>query len=196
MRRLYPASVIMLAIPACAAFAQAPSLYEQAASSIQNGQFANAVGILEPRLHQAPGDLKALTLMGMAVSAAGRLEEGNRYYRQALAVNSSFAPALKNLAANEMALGHAAVARSHFERLVDLTPADPAVRLGLAQARMETGQAAQAAAALEGLSPDAPPAAHFAAGELLAKLELDEQREGQGRAELRRLQDNDRDHLI
>jgi tetratricopeptide (TPR) repeat protein len=168
MRRLCLAEAIILAQ---AAFAQTPSLYEQAAASIQGGQSANAIRILEPRLQQAPRDLKALTLMGMAVSAEGRLEEGNRYYRQALEINSSFAPALKNLAANEMALGHTPVARTHFERLLDLTPADPAVRLGLAQARMETGQASRAAEALEAMPADAPVAAHFAAGELLAKLE-------------------------
>src|SRR5215467_2649180 len=122
------------------AFAQTPSLYEQAASAIQSGQAANAIHILQPRLQQDPRDLKALTLMGMAVSADGRLEDGNRYYRQALEVNSSFAPALKNLAANEMALGHAASALTQFERLLTLTPGDPAARLGLAQARMETGE--------------------------------------------------------
>jgi tetratricopeptide (TPR) repeat protein len=168
MRRFCLAGAIILAQ---AAFAQTPSLYEQAAASIQGGQLANAIRILEPRLQQAPRDLKALTLMGMAVSAQGRLEDGNRFYHQALEVNSSFAPALKNLAANEMALGHAAVARTHFERLLDLTPADPAVRLGLAQARMNTGQTSKAAEALEGMSADAPAGAHFAAGELLAKLE-------------------------
>src|SRR5215813_14196250 len=107
MRRLCLEAAVILAYPA---FAQTPSLYEQAAGSIQSGQFAHAVRILEPRLQQAPHDLKALTLMGMAVSSGGRLEEGNRYYRQALEVNSSYAPALKNLSANEMALGHPAAA--------------------------------------------------------------------------------------
>ena len=158
-------------ILAPAVFAQTPSLYEQAAASIQKGQAANAVRILEPHLKQFPQDLKALTLMGMAVSAGGRREEGNRYYLQALKVSSSFAPALKNLAGNELALGRSADARTHFERLLILTPADPAVRLGLAQASMETGEASRAWEVLEGMPADAPAAAHFAAGELLAKLE-------------------------
>jgi tetratricopeptide (TPR) repeat protein len=170
MRRLY-LELALAFILATAAFAQTPSVYEQAANSIQSGRFAEAVRMLKPRLQQVPGDLKALTLMGMAVSADGRLEEGNRYYRKALEVNSSFVPALQNLATNELVLGRAAVARSHFERLLDLTPADPAARLGLAQARIATGQASQASAALEGMPADAPPAAHFAAGELLARLE-------------------------
>ena len=168
MRKLWLASAVILAHPA---FGQSPTVYEQAAATIQSGQFVDAVRILEPRLQQAPRDLKALTLMGMAVSAAGRPEEGNRYYRQALEVNPSFAPALKNLAANEMALGHAADARTHFERLLGLTPADPAAHLGFAQSCMETGETAKAVEALERMPAESPAAAHFAAGELLAKLE-------------------------
>src|SRR5215469_4098890 len=68
MRRFCLAGAIILAHPA---FGQTPSLYEQAAATIQSGQFAEAVRLLEPRLQQAPWDLKALTLMGMAVSAGG-----------------------------------------------------------------------------------------------------------------------------
>jgi tetratricopeptide (TPR) repeat protein len=152
-------------------FPQTLTIYEQAAATIQSGQFAEAIRLLEPRLQEAPRDLKALTLMGMAVSAGGRLEDGNRYYRQALEVNSSFAPALKNLAANEMALGHAADARTHFEGLLRLTPADAAAHLGLAQACIEGGDLSRASQALEGMPAEAPAQAHFAAGELLAKLE-------------------------
>jgi tetratricopeptide (TPR) repeat protein len=159
---------MVLALPA---FAQTPSLYQQAVAAIQAGQFVDAVRILEPRLQEEPSDLRALTLTGMAVSADGRLQEANRYYLRALEVNASFAPALTNLAANEMALGHSAIARTYFERLLVLTPADPAARLGLAQACMEAGGASKASETLEGMPADAPPAAHFAAGELLAKLE-------------------------
>jgi len=166
--RIWFATVVILAN---SALGQNPSVYEQAAATIQNGQFAEAVRILEARLQQVPRDLKALTLMGMAVSAAGRLEEGNRYYRQALEANPSFAPALKNLAANELALGHAADARADFERLLGLTPADPAAHLGFAQSCMETGETAKAVEALESMPSESPAAAHFAAGEMLAKLE-------------------------
>ena len=168
MRTLRLFWAVILASPV---LAQAPSVYEQAAATIQSGQFAEAIRVLEPRLQEAPGDVKALTLMGMAVSATGRLEEGNRYYRRALEANSSFAPALKNLAGNELALGHAPVARTLFEGLLGLTPADPAARLGLAQACIESKETAKAVEALEGIPADSPAVAHFAAGELLAKLE-------------------------
>src|SRR4051812_30875560 len=99
MRKLWLAAAMILAYPA---FGQGLSVYERAAAAIQSGQFSEAVRMLEPILQQDGRDLRALTLTGMAVSATGRLEEGNRSYRQALEVNPSFAPALRNLAANEM----------------------------------------------------------------------------------------------
>ncbi len=156
---------------AAPAISQTLTIYEQAVAYIQNGQAAAAIPILESRIHEAPHDLRALTLMGMALSAQGRPEEGNQYFRQALEADPAFAPALKNLATNEMASGHMQNAKTQFERLIQLTPADHGVRLGLAQACIELGQAAKASEVLERMPPDAPAPAHFAAGELLARIE-------------------------
>jgi tetratricopeptide (TPR) repeat protein len=150
---------------------QPRTIYEQAAAYVQNGQAAEAIPLLENRLQQAPEDLRALTLMGMALSAKSRPEDANRYFRQALRVNSSFAPALKNLAANEMALGSFDIARTHFQRLADLTPSDPGARLGLAQACIELGRIDEAFAILEKTPREAPAPAHFSAGELLARIQ-------------------------
>ena len=164
-------SLIAALLLAFHSVAQPPSLYERAAASIQGGQPSAAIAVLEPRLKEAPKDVRALTLMGMALSAETRLDEANRYFRQALDANPAFAPALKNLATNELALGRADAARAHFVRLMELTPSDPGVRLGLAQANIELGNSAKAAELLEQMPRDAPEAAHFSAGELLARLQ-------------------------
>ena len=108
------------------------TIYEQSAAFIQSGQPAKAVALLEPRLHEAPRDLKAMTLVGMAYSAENQRESANRYFRQALEANPAYAPALKNLAINELAIGDAAKAQTHFEALLKLTPADPIAHLALA----------------------------------------------------------------
>ena len=107
------------------------TIYEQAAAYLQRGQPARAIALLEPRLQEAPRDLRALTLAGMAHAAENRRELANRYYRQALDADAKYAPALKNLAINEMALGDGANAKTHFEQLLQLTPADPMAHLAL-----------------------------------------------------------------
>jgi tetratricopeptide (TPR) repeat protein len=109
-----------------------PSLYEQAASLLQRGDNDAAIGLLERALAQSPRDLKARTLMGMALSAEGRLEEAGRQFSQVLEINPRFAPALKNLAVNEMALGQVPKARRRFDQLLELAPGDPVAHLALA----------------------------------------------------------------
>src|SRR5947209_4450946 len=110
-----------------------PSIYEQAADYIQRGQSPSAIALLEPRLRATPGDLKALTLMGLALAAENRREPANRYFKQVLNANPRFAPALKNLAINELALGENENAKKHLLQLLQLTPADPMAHLALGE---------------------------------------------------------------
>lgn len=126
--------VLWAAMLATAVRAQpAGSIYERAAAHIQRGEASSAIALLEPRLQEAPRDLKALTLMGMALSAENRREQANQYFRQALNADPKFAPALKNLAINEMTLGEGAKAKTHFEQLLQLTPSDPIAHLTLGE---------------------------------------------------------------
>jgi tetratricopeptide (TPR) repeat protein len=110
----------------------APSIYQQAAQYIQQGQSSSAITLLEPRLQETPQDLKALTLMGMALAAENRHAEAGRFFRKALAADPKFAPALKNLAISEMAAGETGSAKKDFEELLRLTPSDPIAHLALA----------------------------------------------------------------
>src|SRR5713226_5685954 len=101
-----------------------PSIYEQAASYIQRGQSASALPLLERKLRESPQDLRALTLMGMALAAENRREQASGYFQRALEANPAYTPALRNLAINEIALGQTASAKTHFERVLQLTPSD------------------------------------------------------------------------
>jgi len=109
-----------------------PSVYEKAASFLQHGDTVAAIRLLEQTLVKSPRDVKARTLMGMALSAAGRLDEAGRQFSRALRINPRFAPALKNLAVNEMALNQVPKARLLFEQLLEMTPGDPVAHLALA----------------------------------------------------------------
>ena len=122
------------ALLATAAYAQSiPSIYEQAAEYIQRGQSPSAIALLELRLRETPGDLKALTLMGLAHAAESRREPAKRYFWQALNIDPRFAPALKNLAINELALGESENAKKHLQQLLQLTPSDPMAHLALGE---------------------------------------------------------------
>lgn len=122
----------VILLMACASMAQpSVSIYEQAASYIQRSQPGSAVALLEPKLKENPQDLKARTLMGMALAADNRRAEANRHFLLALESQPNYAPALRNLALNEMAMGQTANARSHFEKLLKLSPSDPLAHLAL-----------------------------------------------------------------
>jgi tetratricopeptide (TPR) repeat protein len=119
------------------------SIYQQAAGELQRGKPGAAAGLLEPVLRNDPQDLRALTLMGMALSAQGRTGDANGLYRRALEIRPQFVPALRGLAMNEMAAGDAVAARKHFEALLKLDPSEPVAHLGLGEIQCAERQYAQ-----------------------------------------------------
>jgi len=115
-------------------FPQTPSsLLQEAVGKIRQGRPADAVALLEPAVAQAPSDFKALTVLGMALGAAGRPVEANQRFLAALQVNPAFAPALRGLAMNEMSMAKVRDAKTHFEALLKLTPDEPIAHLALGE---------------------------------------------------------------
>ena len=99
--------------PACTA---AP--YDCAVALVEQRQFASAVTLLERVLQQAPSNLKALNLLGIALTGAGKVTEGNAAFEKALAIDARFHPARKNLAINEFNRGRLSVAERQLARVV------------------------------------------------------------------------------
>ena len=127
-------SALALVLPCMTAGqSRSMSVYEQAAGELQAGRAVSAGNLLAPVLRNDPKDLRALTLMAMALTAEGQTADANRMYRAALDISPQFAPALRGLAMNEMATGEAAAARQHFEALLKLTPAEPVAHLALGE---------------------------------------------------------------
>jgi tetratricopeptide (TPR) repeat protein len=127
-----------------AAGAQSSSVYRETAGHLQRGDAGSAIQLLEPVLERQPNDLRALTLMGMALTTAGKRQEANGKFKQALNVDPRFAPALRNLAMNEMALGLFPDAKLHFEQLLKLTPTEPVAHLALGELAFRNGAYSQA----------------------------------------------------
>ncbi len=96
-------------------------------------EFDDAIRYLDRQLTASPRDLKALNLMGIALTGAGRRDAANERFKAALAVDPRFHPALKNLAVNEYDAGRVGTARAHFESVLKIVPADEVANLYLAE---------------------------------------------------------------
>jgi len=107
------------------------ALVDQAVAALRDHRPDAAIAVLEPLIQSQPDDYKALTLMGMALSANGRGEEAVRAFEQALQVRPLYPPALKGLAASEMTLKRYDSAKRHFEELLKVAPDDGVANAGL-----------------------------------------------------------------
>ncbi len=129
---LLKATVVSFSVAVAVVVAQQrPSVHREAAERIQRGDPQGAVALLEPHIKGNPTDLRAQTLLGMALSAAGRLSEANESFRRVLQVDAQFVPALQGLALNEIALGRTAEARHYLEQLLKIAPTNPVAHLAM-----------------------------------------------------------------
>jgi Flp pilus assembly protein TadD len=116
---------------------------------IQSGEFGAAVAVLTKASAQHPRDLKTLNLLGIALTGAGRIDEANRRFREALAADSAFYPARKNLAVNEFNAGRHAEAERLFKEVLAVAPDDEVAHLHLAEIHFARKQSAVALAHYE-----------------------------------------------
>lgn len=121
-----------------------PPAYARAAQLIQEGNPTGAIVVIERLLRQSPQDVRAHNLMGIALSAANRLEEANASFNRAWKLNPKFYPALKNLALNELRLQRVDDARAHLEQFLENSPQDAAANLALAEIYTQKGEHAKA----------------------------------------------------
>jgi len=121
-----------------------PTPYDCAVAQVMRQDFPAAIRSLDEVLQSAPRDLKALNLLGIAFTGAGRIDDANRRFRQALSIDAAFYPALKNLAVNEFTRGQRAESQRYFEEVLRLAPADDVAHVHLAEIHFEKKQLARA----------------------------------------------------
>ena len=98
--------------------------YECALQKVRKGQFHTALSTLEAVLARSPSDLKTMNLLGIALTGSEDIEKANDTFLQVLSIDSSFSPALRNLAVNEFNLGQRNLSKSHFSAVLELDPTD------------------------------------------------------------------------
>jgi tetratricopeptide (TPR) repeat protein len=120
------------------------SAYECAVFHVERREFDTAIRYLEPQLSKAPRDLRTLNLLGIALTGAGRKDAANARFREALAIDQRFYPALKNLAVNEYDAGLTDAARRGFEHVLALAPKDEVAHLYLGEIHYAASRRAEA----------------------------------------------------
>ena len=118
--------------------------YDCALAQVGRQEFGAAIASLQQALARTPRDLKALNLLGIALTGAGRVADANARFHEALAIDATFTPARKNLAVNEFTQGRVAQAQRHFEQVLARVPDDEIAHLHLGE--IEYGRQHMAAA--------------------------------------------------
>lgn len=132
-----------------AAMAAGSSAYTQAEVLVRQGQWDQAIDLLKQALVAEPGNLKALNLLGIALTGKGDLAGADREFRSAVRIDPHFIPALKNLAINEFTQKNVAGAERHFNEALASAPNDPVVHVYLGHIAYSRKQFKKAAEHLE-----------------------------------------------
>src|SRR5439155_21161230 len=109
--------------------AQSPSVHQQAETYLATGEFDKAARLLQESLAASPADITAHNLLGIALTASGKLDLPDAHFMKALALDPKFYPPLKNLAINELRLNPVQDAKAHFEEVLKYAPGDPLAHL-------------------------------------------------------------------
>ena len=107
--------------------------YDCALQSISRHNLSAAIQFLKEALRQDPRNLKALNLLGIALTESGHIDQANARFKLALAIDPGFVPARKNLAVNEFDQRHLSESASDLNLVLKDTPADPIAHIYLAE---------------------------------------------------------------
>ena len=121
-----------------------PTIDDCSTYYLEHRQFVKAVSSLEEILRQSPEDLRAINLLGIALTGLGETEKANLQFTKAIQLNPGFYPALKNLALNELTMNKTAEAKAHLEETLKYAPDDEVANLYLGEIFFEAEQCGQA----------------------------------------------------
>ena len=130
------AVAVSFSLPLCFSVTAADcgnSPYECAVAYVQQGNFQAAIRSLTSVLQQSPRDLKAMNLLGIALTESGQPKKGDEQFQAALAVDPSFYPARKNWAVKLFDEKRCSDAAVQFTRVLQQAPGDPIAHLYLGE---------------------------------------------------------------
>ncbi len=126
--------VALLAISlGIAAAAQQEDPYRAITSAVEQNRFAEAEKGLRDILKSYPGDLRALSLLGVVLDSQGRYQEAEDVYAKAIKLAPDSFPLLNNIGNHYLARGDAGKARKSFEKVLAREPSHSNANLQLAR---------------------------------------------------------------
>src|SRR5579862_7864589 len=137
--------LIWLALSASLAAAQNTAL-DQGVEFIRDGHFEQALPKLEEAHRLAPRNPMIENLLGITETKLGHIDEGNRHYRAAIALEGKQAAPHRNLGVNLLSSREYAAAASELHEAARLDPKDPFVHFYLVLLALATGRDADAIA--------------------------------------------------
>src|SRR5215469_11200615 len=111
--------------------------YDCSLQAIGRHDLFTAIQSLNEALRQDPKNLKALNLLGIALTESGQVNQANRRFKDALAIDENFLPARKNLAVNEFNQHRLAESAADLKLVLKDSPADPVANIYLAEVYFE-----------------------------------------------------------
>lgn len=124
------------------------ALQRRAQALANLGRLDDALGDLQEQVRRAYNPHRAHAAIGSIRYRQSRLDLAEASFRQALALNPSYADALSGLGQTLLALGRGGEAVASFQKALETLPRDPTVRTGLAQALAASGNRQEAIASL------------------------------------------------
>jgi tetratricopeptide (TPR) repeat protein len=107
--------------------------YDCAVYYVTHHELASAIRVLNEELQQSPQNLKALNLLGIALTESGQTDSADGKFKKALAIDPDFYPARKNLAINEFNQRHFQEAAADLARVLEKLPNDEIAHIYLAE---------------------------------------------------------------
>jgi predicted Zn-dependent protease len=99
--------------------------YSRAQAAVMQSAWDQAIVLLQGILKANPRDLKAINLMGLALTGKGDTHQANQLFERALRIDPNFYPARKNLAINLLHLKQLSAAERNLELVLNFVPNDP-----------------------------------------------------------------------
>ena len=127
------------------AAAESPrSVYQNAVSHMQQGEWERAITLLREVVAAVPGNARLHNTLGIALSSAGHADEAATQFSRALELDPAYPSALKNLALHEMSRKRPEAAKPYFERLLAAPRENSFAHLGLAEIAYSRSEFAKA----------------------------------------------------